>query len=118
MRDPMLAPVNDPSAMNELLAPVNAPLVAVPRATSASKRATICRLFGLLRRRELCMIFVATFCTLVASLLQMALPVLSGWLISAVSTEKGFDHGCKQSPSALSHCRRARRPSSNPSRDF
>ena len=54
------------------------------------------------------MILGATGATLVASLLQMALPVLSGWLISAISTDKGYSQECKQSAAALDRCRRER----------
>ena len=99
MHEPMLAPA----------APINDGTLRVEASSAPpSKRATICRLFGLLHGKELCMILGATGATLVASLLQMALPVLSGWLISAISTDKGYSQECKQSAAALDRCRRER----------
>ena len=100
MDEPMLAaatPINDPSDE--------------PPPTPARARrggATVCRLFGLLHRAELCMIAIALVATLVASFLQMALPVLSGWLIGAISSDNGYSDDCKASAAALAHCRRLR----------
>ena len=99
MHEPMLSPAEP------INGEISIEMTSDGRPASRSGQATMCRLFGLLHAKELCMIFIATCATLVASLLQMALPVLSGWLITAISTDKGYPDECKNH---MADCRRAR----------
>ena len=76
------------------------------KATRPKSKATMCRLFGLLDRREACQCFLAVLFTSVASVTGMALPVFTGKLVSSVTTDKGFSPECLQDAAALAHCRR------------
>ena len=95
--EPMLPPgvavsINDPPAAEK------AKVAAKPRST-----ANLCRLFGLLDRREACQCFLAVFFTSIASITGMALPVFTGKLVSSVTTTKGCE-GFKDE--SLKACRR------------
>ena len=52
------------------------------------------------------MCFIAVLTTAISSLASMALPVFTGWLVSAVSTDKGFSDECKKTAAVLAECRR------------
>lgn len=96
MQEPMLAP----------MAPINNGIDELATAPQRRGQATICRLFGLLAPTELCMITLAMLTTTVSSFASMALPVFTGLLVSAVSTDTGFSPQCLNTTVALRECRR------------
>eukprot|EP00966_Prymnesium_polylepis_P072579 1685017-Prymnesium_polylepis.1 len=108
MDAPMLAP-REPINGGPMRADSSAPAPeAAPR--RAARSLTACRLLSQIDRREWCMCCLATLSTGVASLTSMALPVFTGELVSAVTTDDGgtfcsFDDSCKGD--ALAGCRRA-----------
>ena len=54
------------------------------------------------------MLLAAVSSTAISSIGSMALPVFTGYLVSAVTSDKPFEHDpeCMESKSALAHCRR------------
>jgi len=54
------------------------------------------------------MLLLAVVAMGVASFTGMALPVFTGELVGAVTTDKGFSDECKQTPTELAECRRQR----------
>jgi ATP-binding cassette subfamily B protein len=89
--------------------PINGALLTKdkpPPAREQSRAVTFLRLVGLLEGRERCWCLLAVLATSVASLLGMALPVYTGKLVSAVSSDNDFDPACQASPEKLAQCRR------------
>jgi ABC-type multidrug transport system fused ATPase/permease subunit len=78
------------------------------RPTRRRGHSTLCRLLCLLDGNEVCMLLMATLATGVSSLGSMALPVFTGELVGAVTSDKSFSDECKATPAALAHCRRIR----------
>ena len=72
------------------------------------RKPTISRLLGLLGCKERIWISFALLALTLASVSAMALPVYTGELVGAVTSDSQFSDECRATPAALAACRRAK----------
>lgn len=102
--------VQAPAADEEMPPPLETGLLttAVSSCDSTPRKASLLRLLGLLGAYERLLLVAAVLAMMVASAGAMALPVYTGVLVGAVTSDDNFSAECKVDIAALGDCRRAR----------